>query len=82
MMKKDVRLTRAEIDSLTEYAEKVRAELISSIFTDVEELLQGAIKSEGIKADFKPNTGTHHYAKRLCQMLVADLRKIERKYKE
>lgn len=74
-------ISRAELDALTKYAKKTKAELVSAIFNDVEELLQMAIKTEGNKALFG-DIVKHKYAKRLCQTLVADLRKIERKYRE
>lgn len=79
-----IEITKAEIDALNNYAEKNKAALISAIFTDVEEMLWAAIKAEDIKAEFgaASNVRTHLYAMRLCQTLEADLRKIERKYKE
>lgn len=72
-------LTKAERDALNTYSDKVRRAAATDIFDEVEELLQMAIKTEGHKADLKPNTETHHYAKRLCQTLVADLRKLKGK---
>ena len=82
MSKNKVTLTKQEIDALNNYAEKNREALISAIFTDVEELLQAAIKNEGAKAVVAPNVAAYPYARELCETLVADLRKIERKYKE
>lgn len=74
-------LTRAEIEALNTYSDKLRREQINAAFDAVEELMQMAIKTEGIKAKYG-DLHTHNYAKHLCQVLVEDMRKIERKLKD
>lgn len=72
-------LTKKEREALDEYSEKLKRETIEAIFGDVEELLQMALKTEIIKAK---HSYEHKYSKCLCQDLISDLKKIERKYKE
>lgn len=74
-------VTKAEIEAMNTYADKVRRETITALFDEVEELLQMAIRTEGIKAK-QGDFHTHNYAKRLCQDLVEDMRKIESRHKE
>lgn len=79
-----IELTRAEINALHKYAERVKEQTINAIFNDVEEMLRGAIKTEDIKALYGlgSSQAKHLYAGSLCLTLLADLQKIERKYKE
>ena len=74
-------LTRAEIEAMNTYSDKLRREHIQVAFDTVEELMQMAIKTECSKAKYD-DSHTHNYAKHLCQDLVEDMRKIERKLKE
>lgn len=74
-------VTKAEIEAMNTYSEKLRYENIKVALDAVEELLQMAIRTEGIKAKYG-DSYTHKYAKRLCQDLVEDIRKIESRYKE
>ena len=74
-------VTKAEIEAMNTYSEKLKHEHIKSAFDAVEELLQMAIKTEVIKAKYG-DPYPHNYAKRLCQELVEDMRKIERKLKD
>lgn len=70
-----IELTRAEIDTLNQYAEKVRRETIEAIFADFTELLQARYKLEDQRR-------RHLYGTELCEILLIDLQKIERKYME
>ena len=74
-------LTRAEIEAMNTYSDKLRREHIKAAFDDAEELLQMAIKNECSKAN-RDDSHTHIYAKHLCQDLLEDMRRIERKLKE
>ena len=70
-------VTKAEIEAMNTYSDKLKHEHIKSALDAVEELLQMAIKTEGIKAKHG-DSHTHNYAKRLCQDILEDMRKIER----
>ena len=74
-------VTKAEIEAMNTYSEKLRHEHIESALDAVEELLRMAIKTECSKAKYG-DSHTHNYAKHLCQDLVDDIRRIERKLKE
>jgi hypothetical protein len=79
-----VTLTRAEIDALTAYAEKLRRETIKAIFTDVEDLLWNRERLEwGRSHNMETSLTTrfkHRYAMNVCETLLKDLQKIEGKY--
>ena len=78
-------ITRKELDALSVYDKKKKAELVGAIFTDIEELLRGSVMIENDHAkaaDGFVTKGIHHYDVELCETLLADLKKIERKYKE
>lgn len=80
-----VTLTRAEIDALNTYSEKVRRETIKTIFSDIEELLQTRYRIEDQWAHLCENAedrGNYLYGKNLCEKLIIDLQKIEKKYTE
>lgn len=54
-----------------------------TFIADIEELLQASVKIEGIRADSADRYLTrqiHRYAESLCETLLSDLQKIERKY--
>ena len=74
-------LTKAEIKAMNTYSDKLRCEHITAAFDAVEELLQMAIKTEVVKAKYG-DPYPHKYSKRLCQDLVEDMKKIERKLKD
>ena len=74
-------LTKAEIKAMNTYSDKLRCEHIHAAFDAVEELMQMAIKTECSKAK-GDDSHTHIYAKHLCQDLVDDMRRIERKLKD
>lgn len=76
-----VTLTRAEIEAMNTYSDKLRHEHMKAAFDAVEELLRMAIKTECSKAKYD-DSHTHNYAKHLCHDLLEDMRKIERKLKE
>lgn len=75
-------LTRAEIEAMNTYSDKLRCEHITAAFDAVEELMQMAIKTECGKEAKCDDSHTHNYAKHLCQDLVEDMKKIERKLKD
>jgi hypothetical protein len=80
-----IKLTRAEIDALNKYGEKVKRETIEAIFTDVEELLQLRYRFEdqrgGICED-EYDRCRHFYGRNVCESLIIDLQKVKRKYME
>ena len=75
-------VTKAEIEAMNTYSEKLKHEHIKSAFDAVEELMQMAIKTECSKEAKCDDSHTHNYAKHLCQDLVEDMKKIERKLKD
>ena len=78
-------LTRAEMDALNEYSEKVKRETVKAIFSDIEELLRARYRLEGEKArltDSSDDRKKHYYGESLCTSLIIDLQKIEKKYTE
>lgn len=79
-----VTLTRAEIDALTRVDDLVRAETIRQIFDDVEELLSNRARLEWGKSHNMETSFTtrlrRRYAMNVCETLLKDLQKIERKY--
>lgn len=83
MRKNKVILTRRELDALHVYAEKVRRETIDAIFTDVEELLRMRYRFEDQRSDIcedEHDRSRHFYGRNVCESLLIDLQKIERKY--
>ena len=70
-------VTKAEMEALNTYSNNLKREHIKEALNMVEELLQMAIKTEEIKARIG-DLHTHNYAKRLCQDILEDMRKIER----
>lgn len=74
-------VTKAEIEAMNTYSDKLRHEHMKAAFDAVEELLRMAIKTECSKAKYG-DSHTHNYAKHLCHDLLEDMRKIERKLKE
>ena len=76
-----ITLTRAEIEAMNTYSDKLRREHIQTALDAVEELMQMTIKNECSKAKCD-DSHTHNYAKHLCQDLVEDMKKIERKLKD
>lgn len=80
-----IELTRAEIDALNKYAEKVRLETIKAIFGDVEELLRLRYRFEDMRSSIcedEYDRCRHFYGRNVCESLLTDLQKIERKFKE
>lgn len=80
-----VTLTRAEIDALNTYAEKVRRETIKVIFGEMKELLHQRYRIENSWASMCENPddrGNYLYGRNLCEKLIIDLQKIKRKYME
>lgn len=78
-------VTKKELDALNTYAEKLRRETIENIFSDVEEILHGRYRVEdnwGGTCDNFVERRKHFYSRNLCETLIIDLKKIERKYKE
>ena len=55
------------------------------IFKAIERILIANINIESVRANYsqKYNTGAiHQYAKELCESLLEDVKKLERKYRE
>lgn len=80
-----VTLTRAEIDALNTYAEKVRRETIKTVLGEVEEMLQMRYRVENGWVSLCANPddrGNYLYGKNLCEKLLIDLQAIKRKYAE
>ena len=78
-----VTLTRAEIDALNTYAEKVRRETVKAIFADMKDLLHQRYRIENNWASMckdPDDRGNYLYGRNLCEKLIIDLQKIERKY--
>ncbi len=78
-------LTRAEMDALNEYAEKVRRETTKAIFADVAELLEARSRIEGDWASLCKDTEERRkfqYGSGVCASLLVDLQRIERKYND
>lgn len=81
-----VTLTRAEIDALNEYAQRVRSETTQAIFNDVEDLLSNRARlewgrSHNLEASFTTRL-RRRYAMNVCETLLKKLKKIEKKYTE
>lgn len=80
-----VTLTRAEIDALNTYADKVRRETVKAIFTDIGELIRVRHKREDDRANFckdQEDRRLFFYARNICECLLIDLMKLERKYND
>lgn len=80
---KTITLTRAELDALNTYADKVRRETVKAIFTDIGELIRARYKREDDWANFcddQENRRLFFYARNICECLLIDLMKLERKY--
>lgn len=80
-----ITLTRAELDALTAYDEKLRREAMKKVFDDVEELLHSSFKIESGWASLCKNAddrGNYLYGANLCTKLLIDLQAIKRKYAE
>lgn len=78
-----VTLTRAELDALTAYDEKLRREAIKKVFDDVEELLQTRYRLEDQWASLCENAddrGNYLYGRNLCTKLIIDLQTLKRRY--
>ena len=94
MMKKDnfvlipkgsVTITQKELDALNEYAQKVRRETIKAIFAEVEEMLHTRHRIEetwGNMCEERDDRGKYLYGAGICEKLIFDLQKIEKKYTE
>ena len=76
-------LTREELDALNEYNERIKRETVAAIFSDVTNLLRGkySIFTEwaGLAAD-KGERDMYIYGRGVCEHLLIDLQKIERKH--
>ena len=80
-----IELTRAEIDALSSHNEKVRREMLRTVFDAVEELLESNKKLEHSRAEMSQSyvgDQMHQYAERLCVTLLADLSILREKYEE
>lgn len=80
-----VTLTRAEIDALTVYADKVRRETVKAIFNDIRELIKIRHKREDTWANFSRDQEDRRlfcYARNICECLLVDLMKLERKHND
>ena len=80
-----IELTRAEIDALDKYAEKVRQQTVREIFGAVEELLEINKRLEHSRVEMSKGyvAGQRHkYAECLCTTLLMDLQAIEDKIME
>lgn len=80
-----VTLTRSEIDALNAYAEKIRRETVKAIFGEVKELLEARYRIEDKWASMCENAedrGDFLYGRGLCEKLIIDLQKIERKWED
>lgn len=80
-----IELTRAEIDALSSHNEKVRREMLRTVFDAVEELLESNKKLEHSRAEMSQSyvgDQMHQYAERLCVTLLVDLQRIREKYEE
>jgi hypothetical protein len=78
-----ITLTRAELDALTAYDEKLRREAIKKVFDDMEELLHSSFKIESSWASLCKNAddrGNYLYGANLCTKLLIDLQAIKRRY--
>jgi hypothetical protein len=78
-------VTQKELKTLNAYSEKVRRELIKDIFSDVEEMLRHSYRIEDGWAGLCKNEedrGKYLYGRNLCEKLIIDLQKIERKYED
>jgi hypothetical protein len=76
-------LTREEMDALTKYDKQIKQEAVKAIFDDVKELLELRYRFEdkrgGICED-EYDRCRHFYGRNVCECLLIDLQKIERKY--
>lgn len=80
---KTITLTRAELDALNTYADKVRRETVKAIFTDIGELIRVRHKREDDWANVckdQEDRRLFFYARNICDCLLIDLMKLERKY--
>ena len=80
-----IELTRAEIDALNKYAEKVRQQTVREIFSAVEELLEVNKRLEHKRVEMSQGyvgEQKHRYAEYLCATLLIDLQMIEDKFTE
>lgn len=78
-----VTLTRSEIDALNAYADKVRRENIKAIFAEVETMLHTRHRIEetwGNMCEDRDDRGKYLYGAGICEKLIYNLQKIERKY--
>ena len=78
-----ITLTRAELDALTVYADKVRRETNGKVFADVEELLQMRYRVEDswASACLNPDDrGKYLYGRNVCKSLLIDLQALKRRY--
>ena len=80
-----IELTRAEIDALNKHNEKVRREMLRTVFDAVEELLEANKRLEHSRAEMSQSYAgeqKHQYAEGLCVTLLVDLQRIREKYEE
>lgn len=80
-----VTLTKAEIEALNTYADKVRRETIKAVFAEVEEMLHTRYRIEDTWANMcedRDDRGKYLYGRNVCEKLIFDLQHIERKYTE
>ena len=78
-------VTKAELEALNTYSEKVRRETVKAAFDACKNLLEARCKIEANRASQCENAddrGNYLYGRGLCEMLLIDLQKIERKYEE
>lgn len=76
-------VTQKEIDALNAYADKVRRETIKAIFAEVETMLHTRHRIEetwGNMCEDRDDRGKYLYGAGICEKLIYDLQKIERKY--
>lgn len=78
-----ITLTRAEMDALSIYDDKLRRETIKKVLDEVEELLQSRYKIESNWARIcksPDDRGNYRYGRNLCEKLIIDLQAIKRRY--
>lgn len=78
-----ITLTRAEIKALNKHNEKLKRETIKSIFREVAEMLHKRYRIEETWANMcedRDDRGKYLYGAGICEKLIYDLQKIERKY--
>ena len=80
-----IELTRAELDAINKYSEKVRQQAVREVISAVEELLEINKRMEHNRIEMSKSyvvEQIHKYAECLCVTLLMDLQAIEDKYTE